>query len=127
MAEPLPNPKPDPTKSRQRPTFAQSIKEFFAGYFWFILKNVIGWTLMLLSPVLGVAVPGPGGLPLFLIGFALVTFPGKRRLTARVMRGRRMQLESAFFTTITSFVSTPPRERNFGSSRIPVRNTVGII
>jgi hypothetical protein len=106
MAEPLPNPKPDSlTKPRQRPTFAQSIKEFFAGYFWFILKNVIGWLLMLLSPVLGVAVPGPGGLPLFLIGFALVTFPGKRRLTARVMRGRRMQLESAFFTTITSFVS----------------------
>jgi uncharacterized membrane protein YbhN (UPF0104 family) len=105
MAEPSSTPKPDLPKPRPRPTFAQTIKEFFAGYFWFILKNVIGWLLMLLSPVLGVAVPGPGGLPLFLIGFALVTFPGKRRLTARVMRGRRMQLESAFFTTITSFVS----------------------
>jgi len=97
--------KPDPHPPRQRQTFAQRIKEFFAGYFWFILKNVIGWTLMLLSPVLGVAVPGPGGVPVFLIGFALVTFPGKRKLTARVMRGRRMQLESSFFTAITSFVA----------------------
>jgi hypothetical protein len=68
-------PKPSPEHSRHRTTFAERIKEFFAGYFWFILKNVIGWTFMLLSPVLGVAVPGPGGLPLFLIGFALVTFP----------------------------------------------------
>ena len=90
---------------RHRPTFAERIKEFFAGYFWFILKNVIGWLLMLAAPVLGIAVPGPGGLPVFIIGFALVTFPGKRKLTARVMRGRGMQLESAFFTAITSFVS----------------------
>ncbi len=97
--------KPNPAPLRHRPTFAQRIKEFFAGYFWFILKNVIGWTLMLLALPVGIAVPGPGGLPIFLIGFALVTFPGKRRLTARVMRGRRMDLEGAFFTAITSFVS----------------------
>jgi glycosyltransferase 2 family protein len=90
---------------RRRPTFAERIKDFFAGYFWFILKNVIGWLMMLAAPVLGIAIPGPGGLPVFIIGFALVTFPGKRKLTARVMRGRGMQLESAFFTAITSFVS----------------------
>ncbi|HEV2295906.1 MAG TPA: lysylphosphatidylglycerol synthase transmembrane domain-containing protein [Tepidisphaeraceae bacterium] len=97
-------PRPEHTP-RHRPTFAERIKEFFAGYFWFILKNVIGWLMMLSALPLGIVLPGPGGLPIFIIGFALVTFPGKRKLTARVMRGRRMQLESAFFTTITSFVS----------------------
>lgn len=61
---------------------------FFAGYLWLILKNVIGWTLILVSFVAGPLVPGPGGIPLFLVGFALVSFPGKRRLTARVLRGR---------------------------------------
>ena len=95
----------NPRHPRHRPTFAERIKEFFAGYFWFILKNVIGWLMMLAAPVLGIAIPGPGGLPIFIIGFALVTFPGKRKITARVMRGRGMQLESAFFTAITSFVS----------------------
>ncbi|MGB7157145.1 MAG: lysylphosphatidylglycerol synthase domain-containing protein [Tepidisphaeraceae bacterium] len=103
MSEPLPKPKPIPPRHRQ--TFAQRIGEFFAGYFWFILKNVIGWVLMLSALPIGMVVPGPGGLPIFLIGFALVTFPGKRKLTARVMRGRRMHLEGAFFTAITSFVS----------------------
>jgi uncharacterized membrane protein YbhN (UPF0104 family) len=105
MPEPLPNPAAPPQHHRHRPTFAERIKEFFAGYFWFILKNVIGWVLMLSALPVGLVVPGPGGLPIFLIGFALVTFPGKRKLTARVMRGRGMRLESAFFTTITSFVS----------------------
>jgi hypothetical protein len=104
MPESLPKPA-KPEHHRHRPTFAQRIKEFFAGYFWFILKNVIGWLLMLSALPVGIVVPGPGGLPIFIIGFALVTFPGKRKLTARVMRGRRMHLESAFFTAITSFVS----------------------
>nr|MBA3272890.1 flippase-like domain-containing protein [Chthoniobacterales bacterium] len=75
------------------------------SYFWFILKNVIGWILMLCALPLGLALPGPGGLPIFLIGFALVTFPGKRRLTARVMRGRRMHLEDSLFTFITAIAS----------------------
>jgi hypothetical protein len=105
MPDSLPNPATPSHHHRRRPTFAERIKDFFAGYFWFILKNVIGWLMMLASPVLGIAIPGPGGLPVFIIGFALVTFPGKRKLTARVMRGRGMQLESAFFTAITSFVS----------------------
>lgn len=65
-------------------------KRFFGGYTWLILKNLIGWTLILASLVAGPLVPGPGGIPLFLIGFALVSFPGKRRLTARVLRGRRI-------------------------------------
>ena len=86
-------------------TFAQRTRDFFAGYFWFILKNVIGWVLMISALPVGFVVPGPGGFPLFLLGFALVTFPGKRRLTARVMRGRGLELGAAFFTAITTFIS----------------------
>lgn len=67
---------------------------FFAGYYWLILKNLIGWPLILASLVAGPLVPGPGGIVLFLIGFALVTFPGKRKLTARVLRGRRIRLQN---------------------------------
>ena len=65
-------------------------KRFVHGYAWSFAKNVIGWLLIALSLVLGPAVPGPGGIPIFLIGFAMVSFPGKRQLTARVMRGRRI-------------------------------------
>lgn len=79
--------------------------QFFAAYFWFILKNVIGWLLLLGSPVIGVLIPGPGGLPLFLIGFALITLPGKRRLTARTLRGRQLQLQSNLFYAIGTVVS----------------------
>lgn len=57
-------------------------------YLWFILKNIIGWALILASGPIGLALPGPGGLPLFIIGFAMITFPGKRALTSRVLRGR---------------------------------------
>ena len=81
------------------------VTSYFAGYFWFILKNVVGWTFILGSPVLGLAVPGPGGIPVFLIGFALVTFPGKRRLTSRVMRGRGLPIEAEIFTFITAVVA----------------------
>ena len=51
--------------------------------------------------IAGPLVPGPGGIPLFLIGFALITFPGKRRLTARVLRGRPIALESIRLTLVT--------------------------
>ena len=81
------------------------VTSYFAGYFWFILKNVVGWIFILGSPVLGLAVPGPGGIPVFLIGFALVTFPGKRRLTSRVMRGRGLPIEAEVFTFITAAVA----------------------
>jgi hypothetical protein len=77
--------------------------EFFAGYFWFIFKNVIGWLLIISSLPVGIALPGPGGIPLFLIGFGLVTFPGKRRLTSRVMRGRGLPIEMQVFTFLTAF------------------------
>src|ERR1019366_8408427 len=57
-------------------------------YVWLVLKNLIGWALILAAPPIGFIAPGPMGLPLFLIGFAMITFPGKRRLTSRVLRGR---------------------------------------
>lgn len=77
----------------------------FADTFWFIFKNVIGWVLILASPVLGVTVPGPGGIPVFLIGFALVTFPGKRRLTSRMMSGRGLRPGPGPFTFVCALFS----------------------
>ncbi|HSV15396.1 MAG TPA: hypothetical protein VLI90_14145 [Tepidisphaeraceae bacterium] len=64
-------------------------------YLWLVLKNVIGWALILASGPVGLTVPGPGGLPLFIIGFAMITFPGKRALTSRVLRGRPWRQQSA--------------------------------
>jgi hypothetical protein len=78
-----------PTSELQLPP-ASPWKRFVHGYAWSLAKNALGWLLIAASLVLGPAVPGPGGIPLFLIGFAMVSFPGKRRLTARVFRGRRI-------------------------------------
>lgn len=80
-------------------------RRFIAEYFWFVFKNVIGWIFILGAPVFGIAIPGPGGIPLFLIGFALVTFPGKRRLTTRVMRGVAVRFDPAYFTFLVTFIS----------------------
>jgi len=76
-------------------------ERFFASRYWLILKNLIGWPLILLSFVAGPLVPGPGGIPLFLIGFALVSFPGKRRLTARVLRGRPVRFRRRPFVLVS--------------------------
>src|SRR5439155_23851964 len=81
------------------------IRQFLREYAWFIVRNLIGWVLILASPVLGAVIPGPGGLPVFLIGFALVTFPGKRKLTARVLRGRRLRIEDRAYAFIAAFIS----------------------
>ncbi|MEM7809608.1 MAG: hypothetical protein AAF561_15975 [Planctomycetota bacterium] len=75
------------------------------NYFWFVLKNVIGWLAIIASPILGVLLPGPGGIPLVVVGFALVTLPGKRRLTTHVFRGRRLPIESPWFTGLITFFS----------------------
>lgn len=63
-------------------------------FIWVILKNIIGWGLILASGPIGLTLPGPGGLPLFLIGFAMISFPGKRGLTSRVLRGRAVRRNS---------------------------------
>src|SRR3989442_4519453 len=79
-------------------------------YSWLILKNVIGWALILASGPVGLTLPGPGGLPLFLIGFAMITFPGKRALTSRVMRGRPWPTNSrrTIFVQIIAALLLPP-------------------
>jgi hypothetical protein len=76
---------------------------FLAGYTWLILKNVLGWLLILASFVAGPLVPGPGGIPLFLVGLALVSFPGKRRLTARVLRGRPVPVPGRLYALVSLF------------------------
>jgi hypothetical protein len=69
------------------------------------LKNLIGWVLIVAAFVVGPLVPGPGGIPLFLVGFALVSFPGKRRLTARVLRGRPVRFRPAPLVLICTGVA----------------------
>jgi hypothetical protein len=69
------------------------LRAFVVGYSWFVLKNVLGWAFLLLSFVLG-PVPGPGGIVVFLIGFGMISFPGKRRLIVRIFRGRRFDLNA---------------------------------
>src|SRR3712207_1367483 len=64
---------------------------------WFVLKNILGWVLILGAFPLGALIPGPGGIPLFLIGFGLITFPGKRHFTARLMRGIPVTRDSRLF------------------------------
>jgi hypothetical protein len=82
-------------------TFKRTRRErFFASYAWLILRNLIGWVLIVASFVAGPLVPGPGGIPLFLIGFALISFPGKRRLTARVLRGRTVNVPAGPFAIV---------------------------
>ncbi|MGF1634302.1 MAG: lysylphosphatidylglycerol synthase transmembrane domain-containing protein [Phycisphaerae bacterium] len=87
---------------RSAPEAGRQIRQYLSGYFWFTLKNVVGWIMILSSWPIGVALPGPGGLPVFIIGFALVTFPGKRKLTTRFLRGRPLRLETALFTFLTT-------------------------
>jgi uncharacterized membrane protein YbhN (UPF0104 family) len=93
-----------PYQSSKRPP-RWTLRRVMREYFFVVAKNVVGWLFLIASPVLGVALPGPGGLPLFLIGFALVTFPGKRRLTTRLMRGRRFDLSDPIFVGLTTAVA----------------------
>src|SRR5262249_30903204 len=75
----------------------------FRQYFWAIFNNVIGWIFVLFSGPVGIVAPPPIGTIMFLVGFALVTFPGKRRLTSRVMRGRGLPIQMQIFTIATAF------------------------
>jgi hypothetical protein len=99
---------PPPTLHYQSPPpehWLERLKRFGHEYAWFIVRNIIGWILILAALPLGIFLPGPGGLPVFLIGFALVTFPGKRKLTARVLRGRRFRIEDRAYTILAAFIS----------------------
>lgn len=96
-APPQHDPDDLPSASRVRPGATWLV--------WMIVKNVVGWTLIVAAWPVGILLPGPGGIPLFLIGFALVTFPGKRKLTARVLRGRRLELDGVIYTALAAVVS----------------------
>lgn len=96
---------PPRTRTPLRQEWHAWIISFLSGYFWIIFKNVIGWLFIISAPIAGVLVPGPGGLPLFILGFALVTFPGKRKLTSRVMRGRGLPIDTEVFVFVTVFFS----------------------
>src|ERR1700689_2808098 len=65
---------------------------YIEQYAWIIIKNVIGWLLMLSAIVVGGVFPIPLGTPLFLIGLALITLPGKRRMTSGALRGIPIKL-----------------------------------
>ncbi|MFI5378983.1 MAG: hypothetical protein ACHRHE_06790 [Tepidisphaerales bacterium] len=67
------------------------------NWFWFLFNNILGWTLILAAGPVGVVFPGPGGLPLFLIGFAMITLPGKRELTSRALRGVPINPEARLY------------------------------
>ena len=92
---PQPSPHPVPLDYVSVP------RRLVADYFWFVLKNVLGWILILMAWPVGLLVPGPGGIPIFLIGFALVTFPGKRSLTARVLHGTPVDLRQRRYAWVT--------------------------
>jgi hypothetical protein len=85
-----------------KPTRSQ---RFLASWYWLVLKNILGWILILAALVAGPLVPGPGGIPLFLIGFSLISFPGKRRLTARVLRGKPVRFRPKLFMLMCSGVA----------------------
>src|SRR6266404_9410760 len=91
---------PPPDESR-----LQSARRFLNEYAGFIARNLVGWILVLMALPVGFLFPGPLGFPIFLIGFALITFPGKRRLTARVLRGRGLVLEARAYAVMALFVS----------------------
>jgi hypothetical protein len=99
---------PNPHPSEQPPRaddWIDRLRRFLKEYAWFIVRNILGWILMLAALPIGFALPGPFGFPIFLVGFALVTFPGKRRLTARVLRGRRLHIEDRAYAIVAGIVS----------------------
>lgn len=77
----------------------------FIAWLWFLLKNLIGWAMILGGVPLGWVTPGPLGIVAFLIGFSLITFPGKRRLTARVLHGKIIPPESVIYQSAVGFIA----------------------
>lgn len=82
------------SKQSNRSLTASGIASFLRRYSWVVIKNILGWLLILAAFAVSGLVPAPVGFPMFIIGFGLVTFPGKRHLTSRVLRGIPIQLQS---------------------------------
>ncbi len=102
-----PDPQSQPRLARLRERIEPLVKPRWGpfDYAYFLIKNIIGWALIGGALIAGPLVPGPGGLPMFLIGFALITFPGKRRLTARVLRGIPVRREGRAYRMTVALVS----------------------
>jgi hypothetical protein len=79
-----------PSKSER----ALSEITYIERYAWIIIKNVVGWVLMLSAIVVGGIFPIPLGTPMFLIGFAMITLPGKRHMTSGALRGIPIKLHT---------------------------------
>src|SRR5688572_19405596 len=101
-------------------------QRFLASRYWLVLKNVLGWPLILASFVAGPLVPGPGGIPLFLIGFALVSFPGKRRLTARALRGKPVPCRGRTFALLSLSAAVVVPAIALAVARGQVRSRAGL-
>jgi hypothetical protein len=83
---------------------------YLVRYAAVIVKNIVGWALMLAALGLGSFFPIPIGTPLFLIGFAMITLPGKRKLTSGALRGIPIKLHTrtAFWWRLAASLLLPP-------------------
>src|SRR6476620_8842475 len=118
---PEPYSMPSAVSPPPRPPASTRGQRFLASRYWLILKNVLGWTLILLAFVAGPLIPGPGGIPLFLIGFALISFRGKRRLTARVLRGKPIRFRRKQFMAAITVIALALAATVFAIARIRPR------
>ena len=102
----MPEQSPSPLPAKP----AREARAFVARYIAVIIKNVVGWALMLSALVLGSFFPIPIGTPLFLIGFAMISLPGKRRLTSSALRGIpiRIYTRNAFWWRLAISLLLPP-------------------
>jgi hypothetical protein len=85
---------PDQPTTPQPAGIARDPQSYFVRYAAVVVKNVVGYVLMLSALVLGGFFPIPIGTPMFIIGFAMITLPGKRRLTSGALRGITINLNS---------------------------------
>ena len=103
----------DPSKPLKPEKIATEAK-YLERYAWIIIKNVVGWVLMLSAIAVGSVFPIPLGTPMFLIGFALITFPGKRHITSSALRGIpiRIYTRKALMWRLAFSLLLPPAFRH---------------
>jgi hypothetical protein len=86
---------PSPNLPQNEPDESPSaIGRYFARYAAVIVKNIVGWILIVSALLVGGVFPGPLGTPIFLIGFAMISLPGKRRLTSGALRGKTINIHT---------------------------------
>jgi hypothetical protein len=79
MTSPLET-KPPPDETQADQFRLSKAGRFFAGYAWLILKNLLGWALILVSPAVGFTLPGPAGFRSFLSDLPSSRFPVSENL-----------------------------------------------